>query len=204
MTVLQAENATVICQRALGWAEHRNTFDSLEDGSQLAGDCRLRYDARRRAVLEALDWGFARRRQAGTSVTVTAAPVNLPHAWQRPQDCIRIRGVLVDGKPVRQRIEEVIFTEEHDAVQLVFTADKTNPALFAPAFTTAFEFLLASEFSMVFARSANRAEIMLQNFRRAMDEADAMEAREWGEDEAYASGSWVDAIEYPWLDGRHG
>lgn len=204
MPILQAESATAICQRALGWAEHRNTFESLEDGSTLANKVRLRYDIRRRAVLEALDWGFARRREMGQPIEVSATPQNHPSAWARPEDCLRVRGVMVAGRLVEQVVEEVIYTPDYETVQIVFTADKTNPALFPPSFTAALEFLLASEFAMVYARSVNRSTIMLQHFRQAMNEADRIEAVEWGETQAYEKGSWVDAIETPWMGGHHG
>ncbi|MES2667456.1 MAG: hypothetical protein V4712_15260 [Pseudomonadota bacterium] len=203
MTILQAESATAICQRALGWAEHRNTFDSLEDASQLARECRLRYDIRRRAVLEGLDWRFARRRRAAQAVEADATPPEYPFAWARPPEHLRIRGMFAatSRTPLRHVIEDVIYTAEGGPLQVVFTYDASNPALFPPVFTTALEFLLASEFAMLYARSVNRAEIMLANFRRAMEEADATEAAERSEDEAYACGSWVDAIQTPWFGG---
>lgn len=203
MPVLQAESATAICLRALGWAEHRNTFDSLEDSSALARECRLRYDIRRRAVLEALDWRFARRRVAGTRLDGLATPADFTAAWARPEECLRVRGVYAGTCRVRHVIEEAIFTAEYSAVQVVFTAEKNNPALFPPIFTTALEFLLASEFSMLYARSVNRADVMLQNFRRSMEEADALEATEATEADAYVSGSWVDAIQTPWMGSAY-
>lgn len=202
MPVLQAESAVAICQRALGWAEQRSPFTSLEDNSALARDCKLRYDIRRRAVLEALDWRFARRRAAGVRVANVLGPVDQPTAWARPEDCLRVRGVYAGATLLTHTIEEEIFTAEHAAVQIVFTADKANPPQFPPIFTAALEFLLASEFSMLFARSVNRADVMMQNFRRTMEEADALEAGERSETDAYASGSWVDAIEAPWMGGR--
>jgi hypothetical protein len=198
MSILQAESATVICRRALNLAEHRNTFDSLEDGSTLAREARLRYDIRRRQILEAMDWNFARRRKAGTSVVVDAAPDLYPTAWARPEDCIRIRGIWAGGILLRHVIEEVIFTEDVGAVQIVFTAEKNDPVLFPPCFTAALEYLLAADFSMMYARSVNRQEVMLGRFRDAMTEADAMEAGERSETDAYANGGWVDAIISPY------
>lgn len=201
MTLLQAESATAICQRALGWAEHTASFDSLEDTSTLARTCRLRYDIRRRAVLEALDWQFARRRVLAQAIAGVIAPQQYPAAWARPQDCLRIRGIFSNGVLLNHTIEEHIFTEAVPTPQIVFTVDKTNPAIFPPVFTTALEFLLASEFAMIFARSVNRSDTMLQNFRRTMDEADAMEAFERSETDAYASSGWTQAIETPWIGG---
>ncbi|MES2667926.1 MAG: hypothetical protein V4712_17715 [Pseudomonadota bacterium] len=201
MPSLQAESATVICQRALGLAEHRNTFESLEDTSQLAREARLRYDMRRRTVLEAMDWRFARRRAIAQAVTAAATPADLPRAWTVPPECLRIRGVFDGCRLLRHSREEVLFTQDAAIVQIVYTADFHNPALFPPVFTQALEFLLASEFSMLYARSANRSEMMLANFRRTMDEADAIEAAERSEEPAYADGGWVDSIAFPWSRG---
>lgn len=200
MTLLQAESAVAICKRALALAEHRNSFDSLEDGSALAREARLRYDIRRRQILEALDWNFARRRKAGQLVEVDAAPDLYPTAWARPEDCIRIRGIWSGGVLLRHVIEEVIFTESVDAVQIVFTAEKNDPVLFPPCFTAALEYLLAADFSMMYARSVNRQEVMLGRFRDAMIEADANEAGERSETDAYATGSWIDAIIQPYSE----
>lgn len=198
MTILQAESATVICQRALGLAEHRNTFTSLEDGSTLAREARLRYDIRRRQILEAMDWNFARRRKPGQAVEVDATPDLYPAAWARPEECIRIRGLWSGGVLLKHVAEEVIFTETMDAVQIVFTADKSDPVLFPPCFTAALEYLLAADFSMMYARSVNRQEVMLGRFRDAMDAADAIEASERSETDAYANGGWVDAVISPY------
>jgi hypothetical protein len=202
MSILQAESAVAICKRALNLAEHRNTFDSLEENSQLAREARLRYDMRRRQVLEALDWNFARRRVLGTKVNVDVAPDLYPTAWARPPECLRIRGIWAGGYLLTHVVEELIFTESYDAVQIVFTAEKNDPVLFPPIFTSALEYLLASDFSMIYARSVNRQEIMLQRFREAMAEADATEAAERSETDAYAPGAWVEAITQPY--GRIG
>lgn len=204
MTVLTAESPAVICQRALALAESRGRFTSLEDGSQEAIEARLRYDARRRAVLEALDWGFARRRVVGQAVVAGAVPPGLPRAWALPPECLRIRAVYPLGcdRPIRHCREEYIYSEDRSPVQIVFTRDIQNPVLFPPVFTQALEFLLASEFSMVFSRSVNRADVMLSNFRNVMQEADAMEAAERGGGDAYEAGAWADAITFPWLGSR--
>jgi hypothetical protein len=198
MTILQAESAVAICKRALQLAEHRATFESLEENSTLAREARLRYDIRRRQVLEALDWNFARRRAVGQAVEVEATPDLYPAAWARPPECIRIRGLWSGGILLKHVVEEVIFTEATDAVQIVFTAEKNDPTLFPPCFTAALEYLLAADFSMMYARSVNRQEVMLGRFRDAMTEADAIEAGERSETEAYATGGWVEAVISPY------
>ena len=200
MPALQSESALVICQRALGLAESRNRFTSLEDGSEEAFEARLRYDQRRRALLEVMDWRFARRREAAQSVTASATPEGLTSAWARPSECIRIRGLFVAGRkqPLSHVVEEVIYTAPVSPVQIVFTFDQQNPELFPPVFTQALEHLLAADFAMIFARSVNRMEVMRNILRDILREADQIEAGERSEDDAYADGPWIDAMSSFW------
>lgn len=194
MTLLQAESATVICLRALALAEHDGNFTSLEDATPIAREARLRYDIRRRTVLEALDWRFARRRVAGQGVNADVCPAGYEKAWQRPLECIRIRGVWDGAFLIPHVIEEVIFTADVAAVQIVYTGDVFDAARFPPVFTTALELLLAADFAMKYARSINRHDSFLQDFRRCMEEADSIEAGELSQTDAFAPGPWVDAI----------
>lgn len=192
---LQQESALVICQRALGLAEARGRFTSLEDLSDEAQEARRRYDQRRRTVLEALDWNFARQRLPGQPVAAAATPPGFPSAWAVPPSCLRIRGVWNELRLLRHKREAILFTEDAAAVQIVFTGDANDPTLFPPVFTQALEYLLAADFSMLYGRSANRQDLMLAQFRRAMVEADAAEAAERSEDPAYDRGGWVGAVE---------
>ena len=188
MTVFQTEDANAIVERALGWAEHRSRFAGLEDQSAEAKAARLRYDTRRRGVLESLDWNFARRRVVPSVRTDLTPPPDLPVAFARPANARRIRDVLTGITPQRWRAEVGIFAQSSDDAQIVFTGDETSPVLFPAHFVQALEFLLAAEFALNFARSANRSKIMLDNFRDAMREADIIEAQEQSADSAYARG----------------
>lgn len=199
MAVLLAESAAVICRRALALAEHRNDFDSLEDGSSLANDALLRYDQRRRSILEGVDWGFARRRAVTAVVTGAVTPPDLPIALALPPEPLRIRSVLSGRHPQKWVREEHVFCETDSSAQVVYTRDIDNPSEFPPIFTAALEYLLASEFAMVYSRSINRSDAMLRYFRDTMEEADRIEAQEQSYDQAYATGSWVDGVEVPWL-----
>jgi hypothetical protein len=199
-TLLQAEDPTAICRRALGLAEARARSFSLEDGSSEADEARLRYDQRRRTVLELLDWNFARARVAGQAVVAEAWPEDMPAAWARPPECIRIRGLFRQGcdRPLRHKAEELLYTEDGGPVQIVFTRDRVNASLFPPVFTRALEYLLAADFAAVFARSVNRQEVMLNFFADAMREADQIEAGERGDTEAFAPNDWQAAVTQPW------
>ncbi len=201
MSVLQAESATAIVQRALGLAEARNRFDSLEDGSDEAREGRLRYDIRRRCVIEALDWNFARRRKVPAAFAMQsddAYPEGLAHAFAIPAGALRILRLTDGDCPVRWIREDRIYADAA-TVQVVFTIDEENAAIFPPIFTQALEFLLASEFAMIYARSINRSQAMLSEFRRVMQDADAIEGMERSDDYAYAPGTWTGRIETPWF-----
>lgn len=200
MPVLQSESALVICQRALGLAEARNRFTSLEDGSEEAREARLRYDQRRRVLLEHLDWRFARRRALAQSVPASVTPDGLPSAWARPPECIRIRGLFTPGLsvPLQHVVEEVIYTRPASPVQIVFTYDAQNPELFPPIFTQALEHLLAADFALLYARSVNRMDVLRNILRDILAEADQIEAAERSEDDAYDTGGWADAVSGFW------
>jgi len=195
MSVLQAESPTAIVKRAYGWAEHASDFDSLEDDTPEAIGGRLRYDARRRQVLEALDWNFARRRFNPSLRTDIVAPLNMPVAYARPPECLRVRDLIdVMGDPLPFNVEHDVFTTHQVQSQIVYTKDIQNAARFAPAFTQALEFLLAAEFAMIHARSVNRSNTMLDNYRRTMIDADRTEGLERSDDDAYAPGPLEAAI----------
>jgi len=195
MSILQANSPVAIVKRALGLAEHSNDFDSLEDDTPEAREGRLRYDERRRYVLEALDWNFARRRFSPVLRPDVVGPLNLPVAYARPPECLRVRGLIDDsGDPLPFNVEHHIFTDRQVASQIVYTKDIQNAAHFAPVFTQALEFILAAEFAMLFARSINRSNAMLDNYRRIMMDADRIEGMERSDDDAYASGPLENAL----------
>lgn len=194
MTILQEESAVLICQRALALAEYDVQLVSLQDGTPVARQALTRYDFRRRSVLERLDWAFARSRVVGQAVVGAVAPPDLPAAWSRPPRGLRIRAVWADGVALRFRAEGHVFSEAAEAVQIVFTDDASNPVLFPPIFTAAVEYLLAADFSMLFARSISRQEVMLRLAEEALREADMLEAFETPGGDAFGPDGWTATI----------
>lgn len=189
MTLLQTESVAVIIERSFGLAEEAAPFRNLEDGSPKAVAARKRYDQRRRQVLEAMDWNFARRRVVPSIRADLLAPETHPIALAVPQDCIRVRDVktgtcrhpfLVEG--------DGIFTTwiEEGRTQVIFTGDAQLPVRFPPVFTQALEFLLAADWAMLYARSINRAGELRRAYQLAIEEASYQEAGEQSEDEVYA------------------
>lgn len=199
---LLVESPTAIVNRALGLIEHARLIDNIESSDKEATAARLRYDVRRRAVLEKLDWGFARGRAKAGQVLNIEAPENLPIALGRPAGALRIRAVRAGGTNLPYSVEgQYIFSTAAQGVQIVFTRNESNATLFPPAFTAALEYLLAAEFAMLYARSKNRSEQMMAFFAEAIREADVLEAAEWDETDAFAGGPWVGAVERPWSAG---
>lgn len=192
--ILQEESVVLICQRALSLAEYDYMLVSLQDGTPVAKQALARYDFRRRAVLERLDWAFARSRVAGQAIVGQVTPPDLPAAWARPPRGLRVRAVWDGTTRLRFAAEAHVYSEAAAAVQIVFTDDASNPALFPPVFTTALEYLLAADFSMLFARSINRQEVMLNLFQLSLQDADMMEAFESPGGAAFAAEGWTDAV----------
>ena len=182
MSILQEDDETSICKRALELAEHDPDFDGLEDDTQDARKARLRYDHRRRLVLEALDWNFARRRIIASLRTDVVTPYTLPIAIARPNQLLRVRAVQ------RFQVEEHVFTDHHEVgkTQIVYTADETRHGLMSPSFVMALELLLAADFCILFARSLNRSAEYRAEARRVLQNADEIEGMERSDDDAYA------------------
>lgn len=194
MTILQEESDVLICQRALALAEYDYVLVSLQDETPVARQVLTRYDICRRMILERLDWGFARSRHVGQAVSSLVTPPGMPAAWSRPARALRVRAVWSGTTRLRFRAEAHVFSEAAAAVQIVVTDDASNPALFPPIFTTALQYLLAADFSMVFARSVNRQEVMLSLAERALQEADVVEAIETPGGNAFGVDGWTSAV----------
>lgn len=188
MSILQEDDEVSICKRALGLAEHFADFDGLEDNTQAAREARLRYDPRRRLILETLDWNFARRRAIASLRTDVVTPFGLPVAVARAQQQLRVREVNTEDRRQRFLVEEHVFTDHHEVgkTQIVYTADETRHGLFAPSFVMALELLLAADFCIVFGRSLNRSNEYRAECRRVLQSADEIEGMERSDDDAYA------------------
>lgn len=157
MTVI---SSTRIGNMALSHIGARSKIESLEEVSSEAAEILLWYDWSRRQVLEAFDWGFARKRLTlalhGDTISTTSTDP-LAGVWgfryQYPADCVVMRKIQNPNAPPDDAIpfdvetsldglEKTILTDMNDAVG-VYTYDAVSPTLFSPFFISTLSHLIA-------------------------------------------------------------
>ena len=151
-----------IANMALSHVGAKSDIESFTEKSTEAIQCRAWYDASRRQILAAHDWGFARRRRTlalhGDVISETASDP-LAGVWgfryEYPEDCVKGRKIQNPNAPpddltpfnVETSLsgqEKTILTNMEDAV-LVYTFDSQATELFTPMFVQALSHLLASQ-----------------------------------------------------------
>lgn len=97
-----------ICNMALGHIRSASIAD-LSENSQEAEYCALYYDTARRAVLEAFNWNFARRRLALTLLTTydDDTKYGFKYRYQYPSDCLKARYIPKAGSERFDRFHEI-------------------------------------------------------------------------------------------------
>ena len=153
-------SSTGIGNMALSHIGARSKIESLEEVSSEAAEINLWYDWSRRQVLEAFDWGFARRRLAlalhgDTISTTTGDPLAgvWGYRYQYPADCIVMRKIQNPNAPPDDATpfdietnldgtQKTILTDLQDAVG-VYTYDAVSPTLFSPFFVSTLSHLIA-------------------------------------------------------------
>lgn len=194
-----------VCNRALGRIGQTQFITSLDDASAIARVANAYYADSRDAVLEALPWTFAMRRQ-----TLAALADVTRDGWQFcysvPYDYLAARfiynptitgGVSGDGSLVGEPstlfgafplvvpfdIESdpnagtIILTNQESA-EFVYTAQITQVTKFSPLFVDALAWLLASDFALAIMKKPNVAQAMLQKYEMALFRAGAANARQ--------------------------
>lgn len=155
---MPTETAIAIFNKALS---HLGSAASIEHASARSNEARLYnkwYDTTRRGVLEALDWGFARRRQTLAEHSDDPPEDIWEYRYQLPSDCLAVRyleqpaGHNADDPPFDLIESEdgetvTLVTDEEDAV-LVYTRDVEAVNLFTPLFVNAMTFAMAANMAM--------------------------------------------------------
>jgi hypothetical protein len=153
-----------IANLALANIGAKNTIESFNELSTEAKLVKAWYDASREAVLEAMDWNFARKRLA-LSQSVTAAPDGVwTYRYDYPSDCIAAReienplGPDADAVPFEVELDsdtgvKSVLTDMETA-KLIYTKNITSTFLFTPYFVHAMAAFLA--FNIAFALTGKR------------------------------------------------
>jgi hypothetical protein len=166
-----------ICNLALAELGRGAQITSLDEASQAARACRLRYPYALDACLRAYDWNFAARR-AELPKNVIAPAFGFTNAYDLPHDSLLVRSVeggdaekwVVEGRQVLADLGPPIF--------ITYTAQVTDPTLFDPLFVEVLAARLASDIAVQLSESVSRAQGLWQVYQSKLIEARRRDAQE--------------------------
>ena len=163
-----------ICNQALGWLG-ANLITSFDDpDSTEAALCKANYAAIRDAVLEAVDWSFARTRVVLSSPEVQEPAFGFAFSHVVPVDCLRVinaddtdRG----GDNLEWEYEDRRILCDSQIVYVKYTRIIDATARFSALFTQALANRLAADFAIPLAESAGLQQQHWAIYTAKMDEA---------------------------------
>ena len=188
-----------ICNLALADIGSTAGIASLSESSVEARYCNIYYTAARDALLEEVDWPFARR-------TVELAEIGTPPGhwmyqyaypantiacraiWQLDRQAVALPYEIIAGADL---ISRRIVTDTALA-KMVVTSLVTLPDLFTPKFIEALHFKLASMLAMPITKKRTMRADMLEAYARAMSSA-AASARNQQVGEMPRDPDWITA-----------
>lgn len=180
-----------ICNMALAELGRGAQITAMDEASQPARACKLRYPYARDACLRAYDWNFAGRR-AELAKNAAAPAFEFVNAFDLPVDCLLVRAVF-GGEAERWVVEgRQILTNMGDPIFIKYTALVTDTAQFDPLFVEALSARVASDIAVQLSESVSRAQSLWQVYQAKLVEARRRDAQE-GQAESLPSGSWLDA-----------
>ena len=188
----QADYSEVaICNLALADIGHGAQITALDEASQAARACRLRFPYTRDAVLRSFDWNFAARRARLPQNAIPPAFDDLG-AFDLPADCLLVRAVHNPGI-TRWEVEgRQILTNSAGPLRVTYTALITDPRQFDSLFIDAFATRLAADLAMQLSENVSRAQNLMQLFQAKLQAARLRDSQEGEADHATRS-SWLDA-----------
>ncbi len=199
MPTLGEYSEVAICNLALAEIGRGAQITSMDEASQAARACKLRYPYARDAVLRAYDWNFAARR-ASLAKNATGPAFEYANAYDLPPDCLLVRSVL-DGEAERWVVEgRQILTDMGDPISVKYTALVGDTARFDPLFVDALSARIASDIAVQLSESTSRAQGLWQIYQSKLVEARRRDAQE-GQPERLPRGSWIDARAGGGVDG---
>ncbi|MBP6014415.1 MAG: hypothetical protein KBA31_19460 [Alphaproteobacteria bacterium] len=191
MPTLGEYSEVAICNLALAEIGRGAQITSIDEASQAARACKLRYPYARDAVLRAYDWNFAARR-AELAKNAVAPAFEYANAFDLPADCLLVRSV-VDGEAERWVVEgRQILTGMGDPIRIKYTALVSDAARFDPLFVDALSARIASDIAVQLSESVSRAQGLWQIYQSKLVEARRRDAQE-GQPEALPRGGWIDS-----------
>lgn len=202
MPVFGEYSEVAICNMALAEVGRGAQITSMDEASQAARACKLRYPYARDACLRAYDWNFAGRR-VSIAKNPAAPAFEYANAFALPADCLHVREVY-EGNAERWVVEgRQILTDMGDPIQIKYTALVSDVGQFDPLFATTLAARLASEICVQLSESVSRAQSLWQVYQAKLIEARRRDAQE-GQPDQFPSGGWIDARDSGGWDGISG
>jgi hypothetical protein len=192
MVLFTEPSEVAICNLALQDLGRGLMITALDENSQAARACRLRYPYARDACLRAYDWNFAGARASLAALAVAPA-FGYAHAYQLPPDCLFVREVS-DGDAYPWTVEGgKLLTDLSAPLSVTYTRAETNAALFDPLFAETLAARIAADVAVSLTESSGKAQALWQVYQAKLAEARRRDAQEGG------SGRLVDL---DWLASR--
>lgn len=191
MPTLTELSEVSICNLALQDVGRGLAITAIDENSQAARACRLRYPFARDACLRAYDWNFAAAR---TSLPALATPpaFGFANAYQLPGDCLFVRTVGEEDDCAWVLESGTLLTDEGAPLKITYTRAVTNAAAFDPLFAETLAIRIASEIAGSLTESVGKAQALWQVYQQKLVEARRRDAQE-GAAVRHLSQSWVAA-----------
>jgi hypothetical protein len=191
MPTMGEYSEVAICNMALAEIGRGAQITALDEASQAARACKLRYPYSRDAVLRAYDWNFAARR-VEIAKNPVAPPFEFANAYDLPADCLLVRSVF-DGEVEKWVVEgRQILTDMGAPIFVKYTALVTDTGQFDPLFVEALSARIASDICVQLSESVSRAQGLWQLYQMKLIEARRRDAQE-GQGEQFPRGGWLDS-----------
>ena len=181
---------------------YRAQITALDEASQAARACKLRYPYARDACLRAHPWNFAQRR-AELAASAVAPAFEYGNAYDLPSDCLFVNDVF-EGEGERWVIEgRQILTDMGSPIFIRYTALVTDTAQFDPLFVETLAARVASDIAVQLSESVGRAQSLWQVYQAKLVEARKRDSQE-GQSDNLPRGSWLDSRNSGVWDGKSG
>ena len=177
MPLIAEPSEVAICNLALQDIGRGLSITALDESSQAARVCRLRYPFARDACLRAYDWNFAAAR-ASLPALAQAPAFGYANAYQLPPDCLFVRDIAC-GDGWRWEIESgALLTDLGAPLNIRFTRAVTNPAKFDALFADTLAARIAADVAVSLTESVGKAQALWQVYQSKLAEARRRDAQE--------------------------
>ena len=177
MPTLTELSEVAICNLALQDVGRGLAITALDENSQAARACSLRYPFARDACLRAYDWNFAAAR-ASLPALATPPAFGFANAFELPPDCLFVRTVGEADDCAWVVESGTLLTDDGAPLKITYTRAVTDPALFDPLFAETLAIRIASEIAVSLTESVGKAQSLWQIYLQKLAEARRRDAQE--------------------------